>query len=145
MPHAGLVLLEADVLPSTELYFLADARVVGNFRHDRCRLMSAVARSFHLHGEVAVGPDQGHYRLLELDPLQFVGLQLLGVALLGSTEQLLVLQGCLRRFDQLAERADLLQRLVKIVASLLDAIGEQALDILLVLPAECSTGVVGDR
>ena len=50
----------------------------------------------------------------------------------------------LRRLDRLAEGADLLQRLVQILAGLLDPVGQQAFDVLLLVAVEGAAGVVGD-
>ena len=57
---------------------------------------------------------------------------------------MLVLERALRRRDRLAERTDLLQRLVQILALLLDAVLEQSLDVLLGVAVEGFGGVVGD-
>ena len=130
VPHAGLVLLEVDVLAGAELDLVAHAGVVRDLGLDRVRFGVAVAGGVHLVGEVAVGARHGGDGLVQLDALGLVGLELLGVALLGGAEVLLVLQRVLRRRDRLAEGADLLQRLVEVLAGLLDAVGQQALDVL---------------
>ena len=57
---------------------------------------------------------------------------------------MLVLERVLRRLDRLAEGADPLQGLVEVLAGLLDPIGEQALDVFLLVAVERAARVVGD-
>jgi len=80
--------------------------------------------------------------LYSLDPLQLVSLQLPGVAWLGSTEILLVLECVLGRGDRFADGPDLLQCLVEILARFLQPVREEALDVLLLIAVEGAGGVV---
>ena len=50
MAHAGLVLLEVDVLTGAELHLVTDVGVVGNLRLDLGCLGIGVAGSRHLVG-----------------------------------------------------------------------------------------------
>ena len=142
--HAGFVLLEVDVLARADLHLGPDVDVVGDLRLDRRRLGFAVAGGGHVVGEVGVGARHGRHRLVQLDALRLVGLELLGVARLGGAEVLLVLAGVLRRFDRLTQRPHPFQRLVEVLAPLVEAVRQQALDVGLVVAVERAAGVVGD-
>jgi hypothetical protein len=54
-PHAGLVLLEVDLLAGAELDLVAHGRVMGDLGLDRGRLGTAVAGIDQLVGDIAVG------------------------------------------------------------------------------------------
>ena len=90
----------------------------------------------HLVGEVGVGAHDRGDRLVQLDALGLVGLEMLGVAGIRGAEVVLVLQRVLWRCDRLAEGADDLQRLVEVLAGLVEPVGQQALDVLLLVAVE---------
>ena len=105
--HAGLVLLEVDVLAGAELDLVADVLVVGDLGLDGGGFGVGVAGCVHLVGEVGVGADKRGDGLVERDALRLVVLELLGVAVFRRTEVVLVLERVLRRRDRLAQGADL--------------------------------------
>ena len=64
--------------------------------------------------------------------------------MLGRAEVVLVLQRVFRRGNRLADGPDLLQGVVEILPRLLDAVGQQAFDVLGLVAVQCAAGVVGD-
>src|SRR5450755_899136 len=142
--HAGLVLLEVEVLAGAELDLVADRRVVGEFRLDGSGFVGGVPGGLHLVSQVGVAARHGCHRLVQIDPLRLVGFELFGVAWLGGAEVLLVLHRAPRRTDRLADGADGLQRLVEVFARLREPVLQQSLDVLRLVAIQSVAGVVGD-
>ncbi len=144
MPHGGLVLFQVDVIAAGQLDLFPQAFKVFHVGPDGFDFFVPVPGLLHFVGDVGVGPYQGGGELVERGALGFGVFEVFGVA--GITaEVVLVFQRSLGRLHHFAQGLDGFQGFVQPLAAAGQAAFEEALDVGLVVAAECFGGEVVER